>query len=141
MPTEDRHPAGMRALYPFLYSESQADLPAVLAEVRRSTADKAAEIRQLRRTVIDREAGRLAACAVAMAERFAAGSPSIGPTASSWCTNSCEAAKMIASVTRVWVTTAQVAGVLLLRCSRSGSRSSASPCSPPPRISRQKYTA
>jgi D-sedoheptulose 7-phosphate isomerase len=73
MPTDDPHPAGMQALYPFLYSDAQADLPAVLAEVRRSTADKAAEIHQFRRTVIDREAGRLAACAVAMAERFAAG--------------------------------------------------------------------
>jgi D-sedoheptulose 7-phosphate isomerase len=73
MPTDDAHPAGMRALYPFLYADAQADLPAVLAEVRRSTVEKAAEIRQLRRAVIAQESGRLAACAVAMAERFAAG--------------------------------------------------------------------
>jgi D-sedoheptulose 7-phosphate isomerase len=66
-------PAGMQALYPFLYADAEADLDAVLGEVRRSTAAKAAEIVALRRSVLENEADRLAACAVAMAERFAAG--------------------------------------------------------------------
>jgi D-sedoheptulose 7-phosphate isomerase len=63
---------GVESLYPFLYS-GQADLEAVLAEVRRSTAEKAAEIVALRRTVLDRYEAQLAKCARAMAERFAAG--------------------------------------------------------------------
>ena len=63
----------MAALYPFLYGDSQADLEKVLAEVRRSTAAKAVEIVELRRTVLARDGERLAACANAMAARFAAG--------------------------------------------------------------------
>jgi hypothetical protein len=49
----------------------------------------------------------------------AAGRPSIGPIASSWRTNSCEAAKMTARAATVWVTTAQVAGRGRCRCSRA----------------------
>ena len=62
----------MEALYPFLYAGT-SDLPAVLAQVRASTVAKAAEIDGLRQLISDREAGRLAACATAMAGRFAAG--------------------------------------------------------------------
>jgi D-sedoheptulose 7-phosphate isomerase len=67
--------SGHQALYPFLYAGSDADgaLDAVLDEVRRSTAVKAADIADLRRRVLDREADRLVACAAAMAEAFAAG--------------------------------------------------------------------
>jgi D-sedoheptulose 7-phosphate isomerase len=63
---------GVEALYPFLY-EQGGDLEAVLDEVRRSTADKAREIVALRDTVLERDRQALAACAAAMAERFAAG--------------------------------------------------------------------
>jgi D-sedoheptulose 7-phosphate isomerase len=63
----------MAALYPFLYGNSGADLAKVLDEVRRSTAAKAAEIVELRRAVLARDSARLAACATAMADRFAAG--------------------------------------------------------------------
>ena len=62
----------MEALYPFLYS-GKSDLATVLDQVRASTVAKAAEIIELRRTISDQDAGRLAACATAMAERFAAG--------------------------------------------------------------------
>lgn len=65
--------SGMEALYPFLYAQEERDVGAVLEEVRRSTAEKAAEIVQLRRTVMDAEAGRLGECAAAMAERFSTG--------------------------------------------------------------------
>ncbi|MQA85712.1 MAG: SIS domain-containing protein [Streptosporangiales bacterium] len=65
--------AGIEALYPFLYAEGERDVGAVLEEVRRSTAEKAAEIVELRRSVLEREAGRLAECAAAMAARFSAG--------------------------------------------------------------------
>jgi D-sedoheptulose 7-phosphate isomerase len=63
---------GVESLYPFLYA-GQADLDAVLEEVRRSTAEKAAEAVALRATVAEREADRLAACAGAMARSFAGG--------------------------------------------------------------------
>ena len=63
----------MQALYPFLYVDARADLDAVLAEVSRSTAAKAAEIVALRRSVLEDEGDRLARCAAAMAGRFAAG--------------------------------------------------------------------
>jgi D-sedoheptulose 7-phosphate isomerase len=63
---------GVESLYPFLYA-GQADLDAVLEEVRRSTAEKAAEAVALRATVAEREADRLAACAEAMARSFAGG--------------------------------------------------------------------
>jgi D-sedoheptulose 7-phosphate isomerase len=60
------------ALYPFL-SAGRGDLGAVLAEVRRSTAEKAHEIVALRRLVAERDGDRLSACARLMAARFAAG--------------------------------------------------------------------
>jgi D-sedoheptulose 7-phosphate isomerase len=63
---------GIESLYPFLYA-GQADLGAVMEQVRRSTAEKAAEAVALREVVAEREAGRLAACAEAMARSFAAG--------------------------------------------------------------------
>jgi D-sedoheptulose 7-phosphate isomerase len=63
---------GVEALYPFLYADT-ADIDAVLADVRRSTEAKAAEIVTLRETVRDRYRDELEACAAAMAERFVAG--------------------------------------------------------------------
>ncbi len=65
-------PAGMEALYPFLYSGS-SDLPAVLAEVRGSTVAKVAEIIELRRSIAEQDSAALAAAASAAAARFAAG--------------------------------------------------------------------
>jgi len=62
----------MESLYPFLYSGA-VDLDSVLAEVRRSTVEKAEEIADLRRTVAERDGERIAACAQAMAEAFARG--------------------------------------------------------------------
>lgn len=62
----------MRGLYPFLYS-GDADLESVLAEVRRSTAEKAEEIVALREAVLAADGSRLAACADRMAEAFRAG--------------------------------------------------------------------
>ena len=62
----------MRALYPFLYAE-QADIEAVLEQVRQSTVDKAHEIIALRETVLERDGDRLVACAREMAARFAHG--------------------------------------------------------------------
>jgi D-sedoheptulose 7-phosphate isomerase len=64
--------AGVEALYPFLYAGT-ADLDAVLEEVRRSTVAKAAEIRDLREQVLERDLDRLVACARAMAGSFANG--------------------------------------------------------------------
>ena len=64
--------AGVESLYPFLY-EGEADLEAVLAEVRRSSAAKALEIVSLRQEVLERDGERLLACAQAMAAAFAAG--------------------------------------------------------------------
>jgi D-sedoheptulose 7-phosphate isomerase len=63
----------MAALYPFLYADSSADLATLLDEVRRSTAEKANDIVALRRTVLARDGTRIAACAAAMANRFAGG--------------------------------------------------------------------
>jgi D-sedoheptulose 7-phosphate isomerase len=62
----------IESLYPFLYSGS-TDMPAVLEQVRQSTVAKAAEILQLRQTVLDRDGARLLACAQHIADRFAAG--------------------------------------------------------------------
>jgi D-sedoheptulose 7-phosphate isomerase len=62
----------MESLYPFLYSD-QADLPAVLAQVRASTVAKVDEILELRRVIAARDAARLAECARQAAARFAAG--------------------------------------------------------------------
>lgn len=64
--------SGMEALYPFLYEETST-FDAVVDAVRRSTAEKAAEIVAVRRTVGERFGEELEACAAAMAERFAAG--------------------------------------------------------------------
>jgi D-sedoheptulose 7-phosphate isomerase len=62
----------MRELYPFLYS-GDTDLESVLAEVRRSTVEKANEIVALRETVLAADAVRLTDCAERMAEAFRAG--------------------------------------------------------------------
>ncbi len=59
-------------LYPFLYSEEN-DIEGVLAEVRRSTAEKAAEIVTLRTEFVEQQGEALERAAAAMAERFAAG--------------------------------------------------------------------
>ncbi len=64
--------SGMEALYPFLYDEPQGP-DVVLDAVRRSTAEKAAEIVAVRQLVAERFAEQLEACARAMAERFTAG--------------------------------------------------------------------
>jgi D-sedoheptulose 7-phosphate isomerase len=64
------------ALYPFLGTRSSEDrggTEAVLEEVRRSTAEKAAEIVGLRDRLAGDLAADLAACAEAMAIRFEAG--------------------------------------------------------------------
>jgi D-sedoheptulose 7-phosphate isomerase len=65
-------PGDVESLYPFLYA-GQADLDAVMEQVRQSTAAKAAEAVALRELVAEREADRLAACAEAMAGSFVAG--------------------------------------------------------------------
>jgi D-sedoheptulose 7-phosphate isomerase len=62
----------IESLYPFLYSGT-TDVSAVLEQVRQSTAAKAEEILQLRRTVLAADGQRLLACARDMAARFAAG--------------------------------------------------------------------
>ncbi|MGQ0572816.1 MAG: D-sedoheptulose-7-phosphate isomerase [Pseudonocardia sp.] len=59
----------LESLYPFLHA-GRTDLPSLLADVARSTAEKVAEIERLRATVIDAEDEALAACAAAMAARF-----------------------------------------------------------------------
>jgi len=64
--------AGVESLYPFLYEE-RADRDAVRADVRRSTAEKAAEIVALRREVLAAQGERIVACAVALADRFRRG--------------------------------------------------------------------
>ncbi|HVM00986.1 MAG TPA: SIS domain-containing protein [Egibacteraceae bacterium] len=68
----DDQVGGIEALYPFLYADA-SNVDAVLAEVRRSTVAKAAEIVALREEVFDLHAERLVACAEAMAASFAAG--------------------------------------------------------------------
>jgi D-sedoheptulose 7-phosphate isomerase len=64
---------GIESLYPFLYADTAQNGEGVLAEVRRSTVEKAAEIVALREAVAERYREQLAACAAAMAEAFAAG--------------------------------------------------------------------
>ncbi|MQY10134.1 Phosphoheptose isomerase [Streptomyces sp. RB5] len=59
-------------LYPFLYRQP-TDPGDVLAEVTRAAREKAAGITELRRAVVAGHAAGIAACAAAMAERFAAG--------------------------------------------------------------------
>ncbi|HEY2518987.1 MAG TPA: SIS domain-containing protein [Streptosporangiaceae bacterium] len=63
---------GVESLYPFLYAGT-TDPAAVLQQVQASTVAKIAEIAELRRTVAERDAGRLAECAAEAAGRFAAG--------------------------------------------------------------------
>ncbi|SCF07182.1 D-sedoheptulose 7-phosphate isomerase [Micromonospora viridifaciens] len=60
------------ALYPFL-DDRPADLDAVLAAVATSTAEKAAEIVALRRSLVTEHGQRLVDCAVRCAAAFAAG--------------------------------------------------------------------
>jgi D-sedoheptulose 7-phosphate isomerase len=67
-----RDGTGVESLYPFLYSGG-SNLDDVLGQVRRSTVDKAAEIVELRRLTVQRDAARLADCARAMARSFAGG--------------------------------------------------------------------
>ncbi len=67
-----RDGAGVESLYPFLYSGG-SNLEDVLDQVRRSTVDKAAEIVELRRLTVHRDAARLADCARAMARSFTGG--------------------------------------------------------------------
>jgi D-sedoheptulose 7-phosphate isomerase len=64
--------SGMEALYPFLYEEASG-LDAVMEAVRQSTAEKAAEIVAVRRTVAEIFGDQLEACAREMAGRFCAG--------------------------------------------------------------------
>jgi len=63
---------GVESLYPFLYA-GESDLDAVLAEVRRSTVEKATEIVALRRRLAEEQGEALAACAADMAARFDSG--------------------------------------------------------------------
>lgn len=63
---------GVEGLYPFLYAGAN-DVDEVLAQVRRSTVEKAAEIVELRRRVLREDGDRLVACAAEMAARFTAG--------------------------------------------------------------------
>jgi len=69
----DASPNGMAALYPFLYADSGSSVDAVLAEVRRSTVEKANEIVALRERVVADYADQLTDCATALAGAFQAG--------------------------------------------------------------------
>jgi D-sedoheptulose 7-phosphate isomerase len=62
----------LESLYPFLH-EGAADRDALLADVARSTTEKVQEIVRLRHEVRDAHGPALAACGVAMAQRFARG--------------------------------------------------------------------
>ncbi len=63
----------LAALYPFLEPTPDKDPAAVLADVVASTQEKVEEIGRLRTALVEAQATRLAACATAMAERFATG--------------------------------------------------------------------
>ena len=71
--------SGVEALYPFLYSEDDraGGAAEALADVLTQTADstraKVAEIERVRAEVCAAQSDRIAACATAMAARFAAG--------------------------------------------------------------------
>jgi len=65
-------PGGIEALYPFL-APAPADREAVVADLCASTRRKAAEIVELRRSLVDLHGERLVACARAMAAAFEAG--------------------------------------------------------------------
>jgi D-sedoheptulose 7-phosphate isomerase len=70
---EPGRPGGfVEELYPFLYTEA-GDLGAVLAEVSRSTAEKAAEIVALRESLAVRYGEALARCAAQVAASLRAG--------------------------------------------------------------------
>jgi D-sedoheptulose 7-phosphate isomerase len=60
------------SLYPFLHTGG-ADRDVLLRDVARSTAEKVAEIGRLREQVVEADGERIAACAAAMAARFARG--------------------------------------------------------------------
>ena len=65
-----------RELYPFLYAPGKSDaaaLPALFAEVRRSTLDKCADVVALRRRLIDEYETQLSSAAREMADRFSRG--------------------------------------------------------------------
>ncbi len=62
----------VESLYPFLY-EGRTDVNAVLAEVSRSTAEKAHEIVALREHIATTYADRLPVCAAALAASFGNG--------------------------------------------------------------------
>ncbi len=62
----------VESLYPFLYAGT-GDLAGVLEQVRASTVAKIEEIGELRRVIRARDGARLAQCARAAADRFAAG--------------------------------------------------------------------
>jgi D-sedoheptulose 7-phosphate isomerase len=62
----------IESLYPFLHAGA-TDSAALLADVARSTREKVAEIERLRADVLSRDGAALAACATAMAARFARG--------------------------------------------------------------------
>jgi len=68
--------SGVESLYQFLYSDDGAGssaLPDVLATAADSTRAKVAEIDRVRTELCAAQAARIAACATAMAARFAAG--------------------------------------------------------------------
>lgn len=73
MAADSPESTAMEGLYPFLYADADAGMDTVLAEVRRSTEEKAAQIVELRRAVGADHGAALTACAAAMAERFEAG--------------------------------------------------------------------
>ena len=65
-----------RELYPFLYGSAQGNhvaLASLLADVRRSTLDKCADVIALRQRMLDEYETQLSAAATSMAERFARG--------------------------------------------------------------------
>jgi D-sedoheptulose 7-phosphate isomerase len=63
---------GVEELYPFLYQD-RVELTPVIEQVSRSTAQKAAEIVELRAAVAQRYADQLARCATQLAAAFAGG--------------------------------------------------------------------
>ena len=63
---------GVEALYPFLYDGGD-DVDAVLAQVARSTAEKAAEVESIRQAVVTRDGARLGQCAADLAAAFGRG--------------------------------------------------------------------
>jgi D-sedoheptulose 7-phosphate isomerase len=62
----------LESLYPFLHA-GKANVDDVLSDVARSTRDKLIEIAKLRDDVLAADGERIAACAMAMAKRFARG--------------------------------------------------------------------